>query len=146
MRPYRFLMTKPIRNEQLVRELDRKRHRELFMVALTGLVLTAAVIAYAWPHFEMIRLGYRMEELRERREELAKRKRHLELQRATERAPERIEAIAMRELGMAYPDRSQRLVIEPIAEEGVANAGIEIQVESDGKNETENESEPKPEP
>lgn len=117
MSPYRFLMTKRVRNERLVRELDRKRHRELFMVALTGLVLTVAVIAYAWPHFEMIRLGYRMEELRQRREELVKAQRHLELQRATELAPGRIEAIAIEQLGMAYPDRDQRLVVEPTAAE-----------------------------
>lgn len=117
MRPYRFLMTKRVRNERLVRELDRKRHHELFMVALTGLVLTVAVIAYAWPHFEMIRLGYRMEELRQRREELVKAQRHLELQRATELAPGRIEAIAIEQLGMSYPDRDQRLVVEPIAAE-----------------------------
>ena len=73
-----FLMSKQVRNEQLVRELDAKRYRELFMVALTGLALTAAVIAFAYPHFEMIRLGYRMEELREQREELVEAKRHLE--------------------------------------------------------------------
>ncbi len=110
----RFWMTKPVKNEQLVRELDRKRHRELFMVALTGLVLTAAVIAYAWPHFEMIRLGYRMEELREKREELVEQKRHLELQRATEVAPLRIETIAREELHMVYPDTGHRLHLEPI--------------------------------
>ena len=106
-------MSKQVRNEQLVRELDSKRHRELFMVALTGLALTAAVIAFAYPHFEMIRLGYRMEELREKREELIEAKRHLELQRATELAPARIEAIATEELGMVYPDGSSLLVLEP---------------------------------
>lgn len=114
MKPYRFSMTKQVQNEQLVRELDSKRHRELFMVALTGLVLTAAVIFYAWPHFEMIRLGYRMEELRERREELVELKRQLELQRATETDPERIERLAKRELGMVYPDDDHRIVLEPV--------------------------------
>jgi cell division protein FtsL len=109
----RFRMSKQVRNERLVRELDSKRHRELFMVALTGLALTAAVIAFAYPHFEMIRLGYRMEELRETREELIEAKRHLELQRATELAPSRIEAIAIEELGMVYPDGSSLLIVEP---------------------------------
>jgi len=109
-----FLMTKPVQNEQLVRQLDRKRHRELFMVALTGLALTAAVIAYAWPHFQMIRLGYQMEELRQEREDLVEAKRHLELQRATEIAPSRIEAIAREQLGMVYPDRAHTLGIEAV--------------------------------
>ncbi len=108
----RFLMSKQVRNERLVRELDSKRHRELFMVALTGLALTAAVIAFAYPHFEMIRLGYRMEELREKREELVEVQRHLELQRATELAPSRIESIATEQLGMVYPDSAHLLIVE----------------------------------
>lgn len=108
----RFLMSKQVRNERLVRELDRKRHRELFMVALTGLALTAAVIAFAYPHFEMIRLGYRMEELREQREELVELQRHLELQRATELSPSRIETIATERLGMVYPDSAHLLRVE----------------------------------
>lgn len=108
-----FLMSKQVRNEQLVRELDAKRHRELFMVALTALALTAAVIAFAFPHFEMIRLGYRMEELRQQREALVETRRHLELQRATELSPSRIEFIAVEQLGMVYPDSSHRLILEP---------------------------------
>jgi cell division protein FtsL len=108
----RFLMSKQVRNERLVRELDRKRHRELFMVALTGLALTAAVIAFAYPHFEMIRLGYRMEELREKREALIEVQRHLELQRATELSPSRIENIATEQLGMVYPEGARLLTVE----------------------------------
>lgn len=106
-------MSKQVRNEQLVRELDAKRHHELFMVALTGLALTAAVIAFAFPHFEMIRLGYRMEELRVQREELVEAQRHLELQRATELSPARIESIAIEQLGMVYPDDAHLLTLEP---------------------------------
>jgi cell division protein FtsL len=118
-----FALTRPVRNEQLVRELDRKRHRELFMVALTGLVLTLAVFVYAWPHFEMIRLGYRMEELRERRDELLEARRHLELQRATEEDPARIEKIAIEQLGMIYPDDAHELVLEPLGSAGRTGEG-----------------------
>jgi cell division protein FtsL len=117
-----FTLTKAVRNEQLVRELDRKRHHELFRVALLGVVLTAAVIVYAWPHFELIRLGYRMEELRQRRDELVKAKHHLELQRATESDPARIESIAKNELGMVYPAPEQTLVLEPVESPGTRGA------------------------
>jgi cell division protein FtsL len=109
-----YQLTKSVRNEQLVRELDRKRHRELFWVAFLGVVLTLAVIGYAWPHFELIRLGYRMEELREKRDELALSKRKLELQLATESDPARIESIARNELGMEYPRPEQIVVIEAV--------------------------------
>ena len=120
MRGQSFTLTKAVRNEQLVRELDRKRHRELFWVAFLGVVLTAAVMVYAWPHFEMIRLGYRMEELRQRRDELVEVKHHLELQHATESDPARIESIAKSELGMVYPGAEQILVLEPIGSETAA--------------------------
>jgi cell division protein FtsL len=109
-----FTLTKAVRNEQLVRELDRKRHRELFWVAFLGVILTLAVIVYAWPHFEMIQIGYRMEKLRQRRDELVEMKHHLELQRATESDPARIESIAKNELGMVYPGPEQILVLEPV--------------------------------
>jgi len=109
-----FTLTKAVANEQLVRELDRKRHRELFWVAFLGVVLTLAVMVYAWPHFELIQIGYRMEELRQKRDELVQLKHHLELQRATESDPERIESIAKNELGMVYPGPEQILVLEPV--------------------------------
>lgn len=114
MRSQGFILTKPVRNEQLVRELDRKRHHELLLVALTGFVLAVAVIIYAWPHFEMIRLGYRMEELRQEREVLVESRIRLELQRATESDPARIESIAKNELGMVYPDHDHMVVVEPM--------------------------------
>ncbi len=109
-----FTLAKAVRNEQLVRELDRKRHRELFRVAFLGVILTIAVIVYAWPHLELIQIGYRMEELRERRDELVQVKYHLELQKATESDPARIESIARNELGMVYPGPEELLVFEPV--------------------------------
>jgi cell division protein FtsL len=99
-------------NEQLVREVDRKRHRELVMLAITGLALAAAVLAYAWQHFEMIRIGYRMEELRMEQEKLLKVQRQLSLERASLTSPDRVEAIATTQLGMTPPTVSQIVVLE----------------------------------
>jgi cell division protein FtsL len=120
VRAQSFALTKAVRNEQLVRELDKKRHREFFWVAFLGVIVALAVIVYAWPHFELIRLGYRMEELREKRDELVRLKHHLELQRATESDPARIESIARTELGMIYPRPEQILVVEPVGSESAA--------------------------
>lgn len=125
-----FALTKAVRNEQLVRELDRKRHREFFWVAFLGVIVAIAVIVYAWPHFELIRLGYRMEELREKRDELVRAKHHLELQRATESDPARIESIAKNQLGMVYPRPEQILVIEPV---GPASAALDPRAERETK-------------
>jgi cell division protein FtsL len=112
MSPNRFLISKRVGNEQLVRQVDRKRHRELLMLAITCLVLAAAVLAYAWQHFEMIRIGYQMEELRIERERLLKIQRQLSLERASLTSPDRIESIATRQLGMTMPSVSQIVVME----------------------------------
>jgi cell division protein FtsL len=116
MNAYRYLLSKRVANERLVREVDRRRHRELLMVAVTALVLAAAVLAYGWQHFEMIRLGYRMEELRMERERLVKVHRQLQLERAALASPDRIEAIAAGRLGMVEPSADQFVVIEPRTE------------------------------
>jgi cell division protein FtsL len=108
-----YQISKRVPNEQLVRQVDQRRHKELLMVAATGLSLAAALLAYAWQHFEMIQYGYRMEELRLEREYLVKIHRQLALERAALASPDRIEAIAKRELGMTSPTESQIVVIEP---------------------------------
>jgi len=95
-----------------VREVDRKRHREMLMAALTALALALAVLAYAWQHFEMIRIGYRVEELRIERERLLRTRRHLVLEKASLVSPDRVESIAIGELGLAHPTFLQVTVIE----------------------------------
>lgn len=110
---HRYFLNKRVGNEQLVREVDRKRHRELLMVILTALALALAVLAYAWQHFEMIRIGYQMEELRIDQERLLKVRRQLALEKAALTSPDRVEALATGRLGMAYPSASQVVVIEP---------------------------------
>ena len=114
MNLHRYIINKRVGNEQLVREVDRKRHRELVMAGITALVLALAVLAYAWQHFEMIRIGYRVEELRIERERLFEIQRELLLERASLASPDRVEAIAIRQLGMIRPTSSQVVVIEPV--------------------------------
>jgi cell division protein FtsL len=115
---WQFFVNKPVSNEHLVRQVDRRRNRELALVAVTALTLAGSVLAYGWQHFQMIRLGYRMEELRQEREALLKVHRQLELERAALASPDRIEAIARRRLGMAPPEHGQIAVLE-VEPEGV---------------------------
>ena len=109
----RYQITRRVGNEQLVREVDRERNRQLLMMVVTGLLLAGAVLAYGWQHFEMIRNGYRMEEQRREREYLLQIQRQLSLEKASLEAPDRIETIATRELGMVIPTEEQFVVIEP---------------------------------
>jgi cell division protein FtsL len=109
----RYQISRRVANEQLVRQVDRERNKQLVMVAITGLILAAAVLAYGWQHFEMIRNGYRIEEQKTEREYLIKIQRQLALERASLASPDRIEAIATRELGMIAPSDEQVVVVEP---------------------------------
>ncbi len=109
----RYQVSRRVANEQLVRQVDRERNKQLVMVTITGLFLAAAVLAYGWQHFEMIRSGYRMEEQKGEREYLIKIQRQLVLERASLVSPDRIETIATRELGMVPPSDKQVVVIEP---------------------------------
>ncbi|MGH9391410.1 MAG: cell division protein FtsL, partial [Vicinamibacteria bacterium] len=59
---------------------------------------------------------------RQRRDQLVQSKHHLELQRATESDPARIESIAQNELGMVYPGPEQILVLEPTNSVGAETA------------------------
>ena len=109
----RYQVSRRVANEQLVRQVDRERNKQLVMVTITGLLLAAAVLAYGWQHFEMIRNGYRMEEQKQEREYLVKIQRQLALERASLVSPDRIETIATRDLGMVPPSDNQVVVIEP---------------------------------
>ena len=109
----RYQVSRRVANEQLVRQVDRERNKQLVMVTVTGLFLAAAVLAYGWQHFEMIRNGYRMEEQKREREYLVKIQRQLALERASLVSPDRIETIATRDLSMVPPSDSQVVVIEP---------------------------------
>ncbi len=121
---HRYFLNKRGGNEQLVREVDRKRHRGLLMGIVTALALALAVLAYAWQHFEMIRIGYQVEELRMDQERLLKIHRQLGLEKAALTSPDRIEALATGRLGMAYPSASQVVVIEPYGVGQAHRAGV----------------------
>lgn len=68
---------KRIDNSRLVREVDHSRHRECY--ALAGLIGLAFVLcfAYAWQHFQCVKYGYEIEQLRQQQISLEKWNREL---------------------------------------------------------------------
>ena len=48
---------KDIRNNPIVREVDRERHREMWRTAGIGLFLVSVLLFWAWQHFELLRQG-----------------------------------------------------------------------------------------
>jgi len=99
-------------NAYLVRERDRKRLRELMWVLLLVLPIACGLFVDIWVHLQVIRTGYRINELERDLQELAQRERRLLLEASYLSSPQRVETRAMTELGMAEPRREQLIYAE----------------------------------
>ncbi|HXY07063.1 MAG TPA: cell division protein FtsL [Terriglobales bacterium] len=97
---------RPIDNSRMVKLEDPKRSHEMrqFGVALACLFLL--VMTYTWQHFKAVEYGYKVESLKAQRDGLIEENRVLRLEKASLRAPERIDKIA-REYGMQPPRAGQ---------------------------------------
>jgi cell division protein FtsL len=90
-------------NARLVKEKDRARARELRRLLIHGAVIVIPLLIYVWQRVDFIRLSYRVEELASERKRLQDTNRQLTIERSSLRAPDRIERLARRQLGMVDP-------------------------------------------
>jgi cell division protein FtsL len=106
------LLPKSIDNSQVVREVDPRSSRDLWL--LVGLVaaLAASVGLYAWPTLMMHQTGTAAEQLSRERERLVEENRKLKLEKATLEDLRRVESIARRDLGLATPTPERLVVVE----------------------------------
>ncbi len=99
-----FFTVKQIDNSRLVRFVAPNHMRECARVVLLGGLIALCAFLYAWQHFETIQLRYELESLRSERAQATELNQELKLEMAGLRAPERIDMIARRQLGL---DRSR---------------------------------------
>jgi cell division protein FtsL len=111
---FEYAIKKDIRNNPIVREVDRDRHRELWRTAAICVFLVAVVLFWAWQHFELLRNGYRLEQMQRERASEAEVNRHLRLEIETLRSPTRIERLATGRLEMVTPGPADSAVIERV--------------------------------
>jgi cell division protein FtsL len=107
-----YAISKDIRNNQIVREIDHSRHRELWRWTAIGTVIVGLLVYSAWQHFELLRHGYRVEQMERARKQEVEINRHLQLQLQTLRAPQRIAKIAIDQLHMVEPGAADAVVLE----------------------------------
>ena len=63
MEAFDYAIKKDVRNNVIVRVIDEARQRELWKsVGLAGLLVLVLLFS-AWQHFELLRHGYRIEEM-----------------------------------------------------------------------------------
>jgi cell division protein FtsL len=102
-----FFTIKHIDNSRVVRIVAPNHLRECARVVSLGAMIALGAFLYAWQHFETIQLRYQLESLRGERAQAAELNQELKLEMAGLRAPERIDMIARRQLGLTAPTPAQ---------------------------------------
>ncbi len=111
---FEYAIKKDVRNNPIVREVDRERHREMWRSTLISVFLVLVVLFWSWQHFELLRHGYRLEQMQQERASEDAVNRHLRLEIETLRSPARIERMATGRLHMVAPSADDAIIIERV--------------------------------
>ena len=111
---FEYEIRKDFRNNPIVREVDERRLRDLWQSLGIGMLLVLVLLFSAWQHFELLRHGYRLEQMQRDRASESDINRHLRLEMETLRAPQRIEKLATEQLGMVTPGPDAAVVLERV--------------------------------
>ena len=111
---FEYAIKKDVRNNPIVREVDRERHREMWRSVAVGMFLVAVLLFSAWQHFELLQHGYRVEEMQREKGAEEELTRQLRLEIETLRSPRRIETLATGQLHLVAPERDDAIVIERV--------------------------------
>jgi cell division protein FtsL len=111
---FEYAIRKDVRNNPIVREVDEARQRDLWKSVGVAAFLVVTLVFWAWQQFELLRHGYKVEDLQRRRAAEEDTARHLKLEIDTLRSPKRIETIATEQLHLVVPSRDEAIVIERV--------------------------------
>ena len=114
MEAFEYAIKKDIRNNPIVREVDEARLREMLRSTVIGVFVVAIVLYSAWQHFELVRYGYRIEQMQQQRAAEEKVNRHLKLNIQTLSRPDRIEQLASRRLKLVQPTADDTFILERV--------------------------------
>ncbi len=114
MESFEYAIRKDVKNNPIVREVDEARQRELWKTVAFAAFLVLVLLFSAWQHFELLRHGYRLEQLQRERAAEEELGRHLRLEIETLRSPQRIEALATQRLHLVSPAQDEAIVIERV--------------------------------
>ena len=106
------LLPKAIDNSQVVREMDPRSSRDLWLLVLLGAALVGGLVLYAWPSLEIRQTAFAREQMSKQRERLLEENRKLRLEKAALEDLHRIETIARRDLGLLTPPPEKVVVVE----------------------------------
>lgn len=111
---FEYAIRSDVRNNPIVREVDRARIREMLGWIAMGAVLVGLVLFWSLQHFKAIDYGYEIENLRQQRAAEERVNRRLKVEIASRLAPQRIASLATRQLRLVAPTRDTTLVVERV--------------------------------
>ncbi|HEY3121635.1 MAG TPA: cell division protein FtsL [Vicinamibacteria bacterium] len=103
---------KAIDNSQVVREVDPRSSRDLWLLLLLAAALVSGLVLYAWPSLEIRQTTLAREQMSKERERLLEENRKLRLEKAALENLHRVETIARRDLGLVTPAPEKLVVVE----------------------------------
>jgi cell division protein FtsL len=113
-----FYFVKHIDNSRLVREVDMERRREFLSLLGLGVLVFSFLLLLAWQHFQSVRNGYQIEQLKAEYATLEEQNHRYRLEQAALADPQRIDTMARTQLGMITPDPQQLIRVggaEPVS-------------------------------
>ena len=108
----RLHVPKTIDNSQIVREVDPRSSRDLWLLLVLVATLAGGMVFYAWPHFELRQTALAKQRMERTKERLLEQNRKLRLEKATLESLSRIETLAVRDLGLRAPMAEQLVIVE----------------------------------
>jgi cell division protein FtsL len=111
---FEYAIKKDVRNNPIVREIDNARHRELWKTVAVAGLFVVILLFWAWQQFDILRHGYRLEEMQRERAAQEEVARQLRLEIETLKSPRRIEELATQKLHLVAPTRDEAIVIERV--------------------------------
>jgi cell division protein FtsL len=107
-----------------VREVDEHRLREQWRSVALGVLFVAVLLFSGWQRVELLRHGYRVEQMQQQRAEQEDVNRHLRLEIETLKSPKRIERLATERLHLVAPDTGAAVIIERVVPADLPSASI----------------------
>jgi cell division protein FtsL len=106
------LVPKAIDNSQIVREVDPRSSRDLWLLGLLAAALVGGLVLYAWPSLGIRQTTLAWDQMSKERERLLEENRKLRLEKASLENLRRVETIARRDLGLVTPAPEKLVVVE----------------------------------
>jgi cell division protein FtsL len=102
-----ILKPQPHTRKKRTREPGRTISPVLKIAVPLAFILMAGIIFYVWLQVQMVGLSYEISKAQNQKKELVEINKKLRIQWASLRSPDRIEQIALNQLGLRPPERGQ---------------------------------------